>query len=247
MRVLFWRRKNVRFKTRMTTVIERSEAVRKSFRRPPPRVVIDTSFLDQADAAEYEDYDLEPGQHPDGSEQDAGWYDGEGDAAVLEQHQDQDDDQAPPRHGRLVGPATSDDDAEPEDAQSDVRDGDFERDGGVFDAEAAERDRAVREAAERAADEAFMREADARRLAEAEREIAARRAEDAEREVAALRSAAEERERQARREAEAQRELALRRASEARADAEARKLAEAERSEERQGGQECRSRWSPYQ
>ena len=47
MRVPFWPQKDVRLDERLNTVIERSEEVRKSIRPAPPRVVIDTSYVDQ--------------------------------------------------------------------------------------------------------------------------------------------------------------------------------------------------------
>lgn len=47
MRALFWRRKNARLAARLNTVIEKSEEVRKSYRPAPPRVIIDTSYVDQ--------------------------------------------------------------------------------------------------------------------------------------------------------------------------------------------------------
>ena len=50
MRALFWRRKNARLATRLNTLVETSERVRKSRRRKPPRVVIDTSYVEQTDA-----------------------------------------------------------------------------------------------------------------------------------------------------------------------------------------------------
>jgi hypothetical protein len=49
---LFWRRRNARFVKRLHTVIETYEHVRKSFRRQPPRVIIDTSFLTHSTARE---------------------------------------------------------------------------------------------------------------------------------------------------------------------------------------------------
>ena len=51
---LFWQKKNARLAARLDTVIETSERARKEFRPPPPRVTIDTSFLDQS-AARAED------------------------------------------------------------------------------------------------------------------------------------------------------------------------------------------------
>ena len=50
MRALFWRRKNARLATRLNTLVETSERVRKNRRRKPPRVVIDTSYVEQAEA-----------------------------------------------------------------------------------------------------------------------------------------------------------------------------------------------------
>ncbi len=47
MRVPFWPQKDARLDERLNTVIERSEEVRKSIRPAPPRVVIDTSYVDQ--------------------------------------------------------------------------------------------------------------------------------------------------------------------------------------------------------
>ena len=47
---LFWQKKNARLAARLDTVIETSERVRKEFRPPPPRVTIDTSFLEQSAA-----------------------------------------------------------------------------------------------------------------------------------------------------------------------------------------------------
>ena len=52
MRALFWRKRNDRLAARLNSVIETSERVRKSFRPPPPRVTIDTSFLESSTEAE---------------------------------------------------------------------------------------------------------------------------------------------------------------------------------------------------
>ncbi|MGI9479814.1 MAG: PilZ domain-containing protein [Hyphomicrobiaceae bacterium] len=49
-RALFWRRKNARLATRLNTLVETSERARKTRRRAPSRVVIDTSYVEQADA-----------------------------------------------------------------------------------------------------------------------------------------------------------------------------------------------------
>ncbi len=50
MRALFWRRKNARLATRLNTLVEASERVRKSRRRKPPRVTIDTSYIEQTES-----------------------------------------------------------------------------------------------------------------------------------------------------------------------------------------------------
>ncbi|MFY0610185.1 MAG: PilZ domain-containing protein [Hyphomicrobiaceae bacterium] len=50
MRALFWRRKNARLATRLNTLVETSERARKTRRRKPSRVVIDTSYLEQEEA-----------------------------------------------------------------------------------------------------------------------------------------------------------------------------------------------------
>ena len=60
LRALFWRRKNERLAARLGTVIETCERVRKSFRPPPPRVTIDTSFLDAATKPETVAEPLQP-------------------------------------------------------------------------------------------------------------------------------------------------------------------------------------------
>jgi hypothetical protein len=52
LRTLFWRRKNERLSARLNRVIETSERVRKSFTPPPPRITIDTSFVDSMAEAE---------------------------------------------------------------------------------------------------------------------------------------------------------------------------------------------------
>lgn len=48
MREFFWRRRNARLLTRLNSVVETSERVRKSYRPKAPRVVIDTSYVEQA-------------------------------------------------------------------------------------------------------------------------------------------------------------------------------------------------------
>ncbi len=58
MRALFWRRKNARLATRLNTLVETSERVRKGRARKPRRVVIDTSYVEQ-EAAEADWNDAE--------------------------------------------------------------------------------------------------------------------------------------------------------------------------------------------
>jgi hypothetical protein len=63
-RALFWRRKNARLATRLNTLVETSERVRKTRARKAPRVVIDTSYLEQADAdANWEAEQADLAQH----------------------------------------------------------------------------------------------------------------------------------------------------------------------------------------
>ena len=52
LRALFWRRRNERLAARLSSVVETCERVRKSFTPPPPRVVIDTSFLEASAQAQ---------------------------------------------------------------------------------------------------------------------------------------------------------------------------------------------------
>lgn len=48
MRTRFWRKRNAKLDKRLNTVIETTERARKSIKRPPSRVTIDTSYLDVA-------------------------------------------------------------------------------------------------------------------------------------------------------------------------------------------------------
>lgn len=52
MREFFWRRRNARLTARLSSVIETSERVRKSYQPKAPRVVIDTSFIEKSAAAD---------------------------------------------------------------------------------------------------------------------------------------------------------------------------------------------------
>ena len=71
MRVLFWRRKNARFVSRLNTVVETSERSKRSFRSKPRRVEIDTSYVEpQYD--EGEGYEDEYDENQEGAEAEYG-------------------------------------------------------------------------------------------------------------------------------------------------------------------------------
>jgi hypothetical protein len=61
---LFWRRKNQRLQSRISGVIEASERARDSFQPKPLRVVIDTSYLEQVQAAADADEGYTPADEP---------------------------------------------------------------------------------------------------------------------------------------------------------------------------------------
>lgn len=91
MSVLFWRRKNARLAARINGVIETSDRIRQSYQPKPPRVVIDTTYIEQAN--------LQPEPTLDEIDQSAGQYAHEtvgamqdtavGDASPLAVHDDE--------------------------------------------------------------------------------------------------------------------------------------------------------------
>ena len=52
MRVLFWRRRNKRFVTRMNTIVETAERSRQSLQPKPRRVQIDMSYVQPQEGEE---------------------------------------------------------------------------------------------------------------------------------------------------------------------------------------------------
>ena len=229
MRALFWRRKNIRFVSRLNTAIEKSEQVRKSYRPKPPRVVIDMSYVQEPAATDEADQAYEVEYADEAHEQDAEGAEG----AEGFEHEAADEPAMPgqARHHLDEMPAAADDThiaalAEIEAWHSEQ--------AALRAAEAREREmvawqevEAQRELAARLEAEALNEQA-ARREAEAQRAQADRRAAEAHRELEELRAALQQSELAAGREAEArQHEIATRQAAEAHRELAASREAEA--------------------
>lgn len=95
MREFFWRRRNARLLSRLNTVVETSERVRKSYRPKTPRVVIDTSFIERARA---DDSMPDPADYQAREASQDDFY-GDAEADVFHQRQTSLDDKGPDNKG----------------------------------------------------------------------------------------------------------------------------------------------------